>query len=93
MNKLLFGLITAAALAVAAPANAQIAAGVGEGGVGVRVGPFGAGVGPDYGWGYRRHHWRDGYGAYGYAGDCRVMRERIVTPSGREIFRTRRICD
>jgi hypothetical protein len=92
MNKLLFGLVTAAALAVAAPASAQFSAGVDEGGVGVRVGPLGAGVGPDYGWG-RRHHWRDGYGAYGYAGNCRVVRERVITPSGRQIFKSHRICD
>jgi len=92
MNKLLFGLVTVATLAVAAPASAQFAAGVDEGGVGVRVGPLGAGVGPDYGWGSRRHYWRDGYGAYGYAGNCRVVRERLVTPSGRQIFKTHRIC-
>ena len=28
-----------------------------------------------------------------YAGDCRVIRERIETPSGRMIVQTRRICD
>jgi hypothetical protein len=92
MNKLLFGLVTAAALAIAAPASAQFAAGFDEGGAGVRVGPFGAGVGPDYGWGHRRH-WRGDYRAYSYAGDCRVFRERVMTPSGRTIIRSRRVCD
>ena len=92
MNKILFGLVTAGALAMAAPASAQFSAGFDDGGVGVRVGPLGAGVGPDYGWGHRRH-WNRAYGAYGYAGDCRVMRERVFTPSGRQIIRTRRICD
>ncbi len=46
------------------------------------------GVG-DHDWGWRHHHhyWRD------YANDCRVIRERIVTPSGRVIYRSRQICD
>jgi hypothetical protein len=48
-------------------------------GVGVAVGPFGYGVGPRYGW---RH----------YAYDCPLVRERIVTPSGRVIFRVHREC-
>ena len=52
--------------------------------VGVRVGPleFGAGPGYDHDWRYRH-----------YYGDCRVTRERVITPSGREIFRTHRVCD
>jgi hypothetical protein len=52
--------------------------------VGVRVGPleFGAGPGYDDDWRYRHRY-----------GDCRVIRERVVTPSGREIFRTHRVCD
>ena len=43
-----------------------------------------------YGW--RHRHWRHRYGAYAYAGNCRVTRHRFETPSGREIYRTRRIC-
>ena len=45
------------------------------------------GVGPDYGWGERRH-WRGARETYGYAGDCRLMRERVITPSGRRIIKT-----
>jgi len=93
MSKLLFAAVAAGALAVAVPASAQVGVGVGPGGAGVQVGPFGAGVGPGYdAWG-PRHRWHSGYGAYGYAGDCRVVRERTMTPSGRWIIRTHRVCD
>lgn len=83
-------LAAAAALAIAGasaltPANAQ--------GVGVQVGPVGVGVGAGPYWddGYHHRYWhgRD----YAYASDCRVIRERIETPSGRMIVKTRRICD
>jgi hypothetical protein len=90
MKKLLFAAVAAAALGVAAPASAQLYAGAGPGGVGVQVGPFGAGVGPDFGWRHRR--WQGAYGAYGYADDCRLVRERVITPSGRRIIRTQRVC-
>src|SRR5436190_127011 len=82
-------LIAAAAatigLAIPAPASAQVAVGVGERGVGVRIGEPGYRERGEYreGWRHRR--------AYGY-GNCRVMRERIVTPRGRVIYRTQRIC-
>lgn len=92
MKTLLLAGAAAVTLAMTVPASAQVGIGADPGGVGVHVGPLGVGVGPDYwGGGYRR--WHRGYDAYNYAGDCRVMRERIVTPSGRVIFRTRRICD
>lgn len=89
IRNLLVSAIAAGALAAAAvPASAQLYAGAGPGGAGVQVGPFGAGVGPGYEW---RHH---AYGGpYAYSGGCRVMRERTITPSGREIFTTRRACD
>lgn len=74
---------------VAVPASAQFYVGADPGGVGVQVGPFGAGVGPRYD---RDRYYTDGYYAYG-GGDCRVIRERAVTPSGRVIYKTRRICD
>ncbi|MGE5772664.1 MAG: hypothetical protein ACM3Z4_11595 [Hyphomicrobiales bacterium] len=81
-------LAAAAALAIAGasaltPANAQ--------GVGVQVGPVGVGAGPYWDDGYHHRYWhgRD----YAYASDCRVIRERIETPSGRMIVKTRRICD
>ena len=88
MNKLLFAAVAATTLGLAAPASAQFFVGADPGGVGVQVGPLGAGVGPRF-YGDR---WHRGYGAYAY-GDCRVVRERIVTPRGRVIFRTHRVCD
>jgi hypothetical protein len=80
-----FLLITAASLTLAAtvPASAQVYFGAGPGGVGVGVGD------PDYGW--RHRYWRRGYDAYA-RGDCRVIRERVVTPYGRVIYRSREIC-
>jgi hypothetical protein len=85
MKKLLFGAAAAALLVAAVPASAQVFLGGDPGGVGVQVGPFGLGVGPRYGW----------YGDdYAYAGpDCPLVRERVVTPSGRVIYRTYRACD
>ena len=90
MKTFLVAIALTAALVAAKPASAQFYAGADPGGVGVEVGPFGVGVGPRYDWRYR--HDTNGYYAYGGA-DCRVVRERTETPSGRVIFRTRRICD
>ena len=90
MKKLLIAAVAATVVAAASlPASAQFYAGAGPGGVGVQVGPVGAGIGPRYGW--RHSHWRDGYHAYGASG-CRVIRERTVTPSGRVIFKRTRVC-
>jgi len=77
-------LLAVSALAIAGAAtlttaNAQ--------GVGVQVGPFGAGVGVDGG--YRHRYWND----YAYGGECRLIRERIMTPSGSMIIQSRRVCD
>jgi hypothetical protein len=90
---LLIGSVAAAALVAAAPASAQFYGGAGPDGVGVQVGPFGAGVGPGYGW--RDRYYDRGYTTgYSYSpGECRVIRERVQTDSGRLIIRTRRICD
>ena len=74
----------------AVPASAQFWAGADNSGVGVQVGPLGVGVGPRFGLG-RPALWREGYHAYGSA-NCRIVRERHVMPSGREIIRSRRIC-
>jgi hypothetical protein len=81
--KRIFFAVAALAIAGAAaltPANAQ--------GVGVQVGPVGVGVGVGPYWddGYHHRYWhgRD----YAYASDCRVIRERIETPSGRMIVQT-----
>ena len=92
MKKLLFGLAAAGALFVAAPASAQVYFGADPGGVGVQVGPVGAGVGPRY-WDDRRYRSRAYRDSYAYGGDCRTIRSRTVTPSGREVIRTRRVCD
>jgi hypothetical protein len=82
--------IAAAALAISGaavmtPANAQ--------GVGVQVGPVGVGVGAGPYWddGYHHRYWHGD--SYGYASGCRVIRERVETPNGRMIVKTRRICD
>ncbi len=90
MKKLIFAAATIAALGIAVPASAQVYVGADEGGAGVRVGPVGVGVGPDYGWGWRHRHYRDD--AYAYSPGCRLIRDRVVTPSGRVIIRTRRDC-
>jgi hypothetical protein len=76
-------------LGIAVPASAQVFVGADAGGAGVRVGPVGVGVGPDYGWRHR-HYYGDDY-AYS-PGGCRVIRDRVVTPSGRVIIRTHRDC-
>ncbi len=87
MRKLVFAAAAVVALAAAVPASAQVYLGADPGGAGVQVGPFGFGVGPRYGY---RDYGPDYY-AYGRA-DCRVVRERIETPSGRMIVKTRRVC-
>jgi hypothetical protein len=93
MRKLLIAAAAAGTL-IALPAAAEdIFVGADRGGVGVQVGPVGVGVGPRFSddYRYRHRHYRDGYYAYG-RGDCRVVRERIETPSGRVIVKTRRVC-
>ena len=88
-------LIAASALAIAStfaftPAKAQVYLGADPGGVGVQVGPIGAGIGPNWDGRYHHRYWNN----YAYApADCRIIRERIVTPRGHEIFRSRRVCD
>src|SRR5262245_49427557 len=88
MRKLAFAAAAAAALVMAVPASAQVYLGADPGGAGVQVGPFGFGVGPRYG--YRDYG--PEYYAYGSA-DCRVVKERIHTPSGQIVIRSRRVCD
>ena len=94
MRNLLFSAVAATALGamtfgMAVPASAQVGVGIGPGGAGVQVGPFGAGVGPAYDpWG---PHYRWG-AAYAYDDDCRIVRERVITRSGRSMITTRRVC-
>jgi hypothetical protein len=88
MKRILFAasaLVIAGAAALT-PANAQVYLGADPGGVDVEVGPLGAGIGPRY----HHRYWHD----YAYApGECRLIHERIVTPSGDVIFHSRRVCD
>ena len=84
MKKFLLIVAASLMLAVTVPASAQVYFDAGPGGVGVGVGDS------DFGW--RHRHWRHGYDAYA-RGDCQVIRERIVTPYGRVIYRSREICD
>ena len=91
MRKLLLAAVAFGLLAATVPASAQVYSD--RWGTGVQVGPFEFGVGPRY----DRRYWRDDWGdrgryAYGMSG-CRVVRDRVETPSGRIIFRTHRICD
>jgi len=79
MRKLLFGLVPLAAVMVAVPAQSQVYVNPAPG-VEVDVGgPRHRHYGED--WRYRRAH-----------GECRVVRERIETPSGKVIIKTRREC-
>jgi hypothetical protein len=90
MRKLLLTAAATGALGLtvlSAPAIAQVHLGVGPDGVEV-----GAGRDHDRDWDGRWHH-REYRGAYASDGDCRVIRDRTVTPSGRTITRTKRICD
>ena len=79
MRKLLMAAAAAGTLVATVPASAQIYLGAG-----VQIGPFGFGVGPRYGW--------RGDEYYAYGADCPVVRERVVTPDGRVIYRTQRVC-
>jgi hypothetical protein len=86
-------LAAAAAVALAAPASAQVYFGADPGGVGVQVGPLGAGVGPRYDRPYYGGYYGDDWDHAYNAGDCRVIRSKIVRPDGRVVYRTRRMCD
>jgi hypothetical protein len=90
MRKLLLGLVSLGAVTIAAPAQSQVS--IGAGPVGVEIGgPHHYYRDRDEDWRWR--HRRDfGVRAYNSYGDCRVVRERIETPSGRVIFRTHRSC-
>ena len=92
MRNLLMAAATGALLVAAVPASAQVYMGADPGGAGVQVGPFGFGVGPRYGYGGvgPRYGYGDEY--YAYGADCPLVKERIVTPSGRVIIRTHRSC-
>jgi hypothetical protein len=99
VKRLLFVVAAVATLGLAAPAGAQVFMGADSGGVGVQLGPLGVGVGPRFSDDryYRHQGYYDGRAGYDanasyYGGDCRLVRSRYVTPRGRVVFRTRRIC-
>lgn len=96
MKAFLFIAAATIALGFAAPASAQVYLGTGPGGVGVQVGPDNGYYGNGHYRGERRHYGYRGErqyeGGYAYASDCRLVRSRVVTQSGRVIVRTRRIC-
>ena len=84
MRKVIFGMLSLAAVTIAAPGYGQeVYVGPGRGGVEVGVGP--GGYDRDD-WRFRRHRWGEA------RDECRVVRERIETPSGRVIIKTRREC-
>jgi hypothetical protein len=93
MKKLLIAASAAALLVAATPASAQVGFRADPWGAGAQVGPLEFGVGPRY----ERPYWRDrawdrdDY-AYSPRGDCRQVRERIVRPSGRVIYRMHNDC-
>jgi hypothetical protein len=89
MRKLLLGLVSLGAVTIAAPAQSQVS--IGAGPVGVEVGGHHSYRDRDEDWRWRH---RRGFGVRDYDsyGGCRVVRERIETPSGRVIIKTRRSC-
>jgi hypothetical protein len=81
MKKLLLIAAAVAVVGMTAPASAQVNIRAGEHGVGVRVGPsHDRGV-------HRHNNWRRSE-----ARACRTVRTRTVTPGGRVIVKTRRVC-
>jgi hypothetical protein len=80
MKRIVMLVAAAAALGLAVPASAQVVVRGGGDGVAVRVGP---GYDRGYHRGYDRHYARE---------RCRVVKTRTVTPGGRVIVKTRRIC-
>lgn len=85
MKKLLMIVAAVAVVGFAAPASAQVNIRAGDSGVNVRVGP-------GYDRGYHRGHARKHYRGHYARGNCRTIRSRTVTPSGRVVYSTRRVC-
>ncbi len=86
MKKLLLIAAAVAAVGLATPASAQVNVRAGDSGVSVRVG------GPSHMHRshrvHRHHHVRRDFAR----GNCRTIRSRTVTPGGRVIVKTRRVC-
>ena len=89
MRKLLLGLVSLGAVTIAAPAQSQVS--IGAGPVGVEVGgPTITAIVTRTGVGVIAA--TSASGTTTPTADCRVVRERIETPSGRVIIKTRRSC-
>src|SRR2546430_16801912 len=86
MRNLLMAAATGALLVAAVPASAQVYMGADPGGAGVQVGPFGFGVGPRYGYDRWRGDEYRGDAYYAYGAECPLVKERIVTADGRNVF-------
>ena len=84
MKKFLLIAAVCAIPAATAPASAQVDFHAESRGIGVSQLDD-----PNYGW--PQSHWRRGYDAYA-RGECRVIRERVVTSDGRVIDRSREVC-
>ena len=80
MRLLILSAAIAATVMGALPASAEVVIRAGEGGVAVRERDG------DRDGMRHREEWRR------HRAECRVVRERIETPSGRIIFKTRRSC-
>jgi hypothetical protein len=80
---LVMAILSVAALTMPASAQVYFDTDIGEASRGNRLDD------PNYGWPHS--HWRRGYDAYA-RGECRVVREQIVMPDGRVIYRSREIC-
>ena len=76
MRHLILAAAAAATLTAAVPASAQVYLNTSPRGVDVQVGP-------------RHDRWRNHHHDYNR---CTTVRERIVTPSGRVIYKTRSTC-
>ena len=88
MKKFLLIAPVGVALATTMPASAQVYP---DGGLSRLDDPnYGSRL-DDPNYGFPQSHWRRGYDPYA-RGDCRVIRERIVLPDGREIYSSRQIC-
>lgn len=92
MKFAILGAVIAATVLGALPASAQVEIRTERSGVVVQERYNGYEQGRHRGWEQRRHRgWEHARWRRNHA-ECRVVRSRIVTPSGRVIIKTRRSC-
>ena len=77
MKLAIMGAVIAATIIGALPASAEVV---------VRAGDNGVAVGERHDSGWRQRDWRH------HRAECRTIRTRTVTPSGRVVIKTRRSC-